>query len=278
MALTPEIRAPQAGIIAAVRQAAKEVMAPQAETVVVYNVPADRINVTFGGVNAVFRQPSQRLKATQGRVIAVCRGRIDNVKLRAWTFTLDGHDFYILKLGTSGKTLVFDLSTGQWSSWTSGGSSNWRVSVGMNWRSAGTIPSNYGSNVVVGDDSSGVLWVLDPESGVDDSLLTDNKIPFPRVATGQVITRARSFLPVYSVYLTASLGEPALPENSVSLEYSDDQGKTYTLADKPITIIEGDYAQEITWRSLGQIRAPGRLFRITDNGSFARIDGLNINE
>lgn len=278
MALTPEVRSSQAGSLLVHRSEAGALAVPQAQALAVYAYPAENINVTFGGQNVVYNQVSQNMKATTGTVLAVVRGVIDNPKLRAWTYSLDGHDFYVLKLGTAGKTLIFDLTTGQWSSWTTKGRNNWRASVGMNWRSSGPIAHMYGSNVVVGDDSFGVLWVLDPLSGVDQDPLTEKEQDFERVATGQMVIRARNAEPIYSVYLNASRGEPALKANEVTLEYSDDQGRTYVPAIPTQSVIEGDYNQEIVWRSLGQVRAPGRLFRIRDNGSFARIEDLTVNE
>lgn len=277
MALTPEIRAPQAEAFAVIRQSAQTVKIPQAISIVAYNIPAPEINVTYGSAYAVYHR-GKRISVQQATTLAVVRGRIGNPKLRAWSYTLDGHDFYVLKLGTTGKTLVLDLTTQQWSAWSNSTSPNWRASIGMNWRSSGTVPSNYGSNVVVGDDSYGVLWVLDPEQGTDDALLSEDQVTFPRIATGQMITRDRNFIPIYSVELIASLGAPALTPTSVTLEYSDDQGNTYTVADSSIEIEEGNYDQELEWRSLGLVRSPGRLFKITDYGAFARIDGLYVNE
>ena len=90
--------------------------------------------------------------------------------------------------------------------------------------------------------------------------------------------RGRNAIPVYSVDLTASLGDPSLENNTVTLEYSDDQGHTYLTADEPHVAEAGNYAQEFSWHSLGQVRAPGRLFRLTDDGAFARIDSLDVNE
>lgn len=278
MALTPEVRSSQAGSLLVYRSEAEALAMPQAQTLAVFAYPAENINVTFGGQNVVYNRVSQNMRATSGTVLAVVRGVVDNPKLRAWTYSLDGHDFYVLKLGTEGKTLIFDLTTGQWSSWTTKGRKNWRASVGMNWRSSGPIAHMYGSNVVVGDDSFGVLWVLDPLSGVDQDPLTEKEQDFERVATGQMVIRARNAEPIYSVYLNASRGEPALKANEVTLEYSDDQGRTYVPAIPSQSVIEGDYNQEIVWRSLGQVRAPGRLFRIRDNGSFARIEDLTVNE
>jgi len=277
MAQTPEIQAPQAGTIVAVNQVAQALRVPQGISLGIYNVPADNIAATYAGENVTYRRTAQTIRVTQLAPLAVYRGKIDNPKLKSWFYTLDGHDFYILKLGTGGKTLVLDLMTGQWSWWTTGNDLRWRASVGMNWRSSGNIPEQFGSNVVVGDDSYGVLWILDPEKGQDDMLLTDAETTFPRVATGQMVSRGRISLPIYSVYLTASLGDPALTLNNVTLEYSDDQGHSYVTADQPQTTQEGSYDQEFVWRSLGQVRAPGRLFRITDNGAFRRIDSLDVN-
>lgn len=197
--------------------------------------------------------------------------------LKGWGVTLDGHDFYVLKLGMDGKTLVYDLASKQWAWWTTGDSSSWRPAYGLNWDSAGSIAQNFGSNIVVGDDTTGTLWSLDPDYGLDDDAVTGAPGTFPRVATAQLPVRGRDVVPMFSVFLTASAGQPALTANEFELLYSDDVGDTYISAGVD-TVVEDDYEQEFTWRSLGQARAPGRLMRITDNGSFARIDSLNVNE
>jgi hypothetical protein len=36
-------------------------------------------------------------------------------------------------------------------------------------------------------------------------------------------------------------------------------------------VVAGVYNQVIEWRSLGQIRAPGRIFRFTDDGATVSI-------
>lgn len=278
MVMTPNINAPQGGFLAAVRAISGSMHLPQAQLMVPYNIPADNIKVTYGGFNIAYRRVAQQMPVTQATIMAVVRGKIDNPKLIAWSYTLDGHDYYVLKLGTYGKTLVFDLSTGTWSWWSSIDSDRWRLSVGMNWKSSYDIPYNYGSNVIVGDDSYGVLWVLDPEKGMDDDILMDEEVPYPRVATGQITTTDRNFLPIYEVELSASSGNPSYSLNTVTLEYSDDLGQTYVVADDVKTSVAGNYDQEFTWYSLGLVRSPGRLFRLSDNGAFARIDNLTVNE
>lgn len=278
MANTPEIDAPQAVFMVPIRAATTEIISPQAQFMVPYNLPADSIKSTYGGITVPYRRIAQTIDVTQANAMVVTRGKIDNPKLIAWGYTLDGHDMYVLRLGTEGKTLVYDISTGQWAWWSSGETLRWRASCGMNWPSSGQLAQQYGSNVIVGDDSAGILWILNPLKGLDDVLVpTTDEATFPRVATGQMITRDRNFLQVFTVNLTASLGDPSLADNTVTLQYSDDQGHTYVTADEPQVAYSTNYDQDFMWLSLGLVRAPGRIFRITDNGAFARIDGLDIN-
>lgn len=282
MAVTPSVDAPQGGLIVTYKATAADLNLPQGGALAVYNIPAKDINTTFSSLTAVVDWTAQGMPVTQALITAVVKGRTSNPKLISWWYTLDGHDYYVLKLGTNGKTLVFDLTTSQWSWWANGSEGFWNAAVGMNWRSSGSIPQNYGSNVIVGDDSQGILWCLDPLYGLDDSPYADIPAnPFERIATGQIPTEDRIKPPIYQVYLSASLGKPALTANTVTLEYSDDQGNTYRVAGTK-TANEGDYEQEFAWRSLGlagsrkSMGSPGRLFRITDNGAFARIDSLNV--
>lgn len=276
MAQTPSIDAPQGGSLAVVEQVAKDMNSTSLQPMAVYNVPSQNMKVTYGNSFVVYRAQALDVEVTSSRLMAVVRGKIDNPKLKAWTYTLDGHDFYVLRLGTYGRTLVYDLSTGEWSWWSSNNDIRWRPSIGINWRSSDTLPNAYGSNVVVGDDSYGVLWVLDPNYGLDQGLLDAEKtVKFPRVATGQMINRLRNFRPCYQVYLTASTGEPAYTGAEVTLSYSDDIGHTFKLAGSK-TVVEEDYSQELAWRSLGRIAPAGRIFRIYDEGAFARIDSLDV--
>ena len=271
-----DINAPQGVVLAAVEATSHEVETTQFVGMAVYNIPSESIASTQGDVYVTIRQLSP-VSATFGAVLAVVKGRVYDPMLKAWTFTLDGHPCYVLRLADD-KTLIYDTITEQWSWWSSGDNYRWRAAIGMNWKTPGPIANNYGSNVVVGDDTLGILWVLNPMQGYDDDAVnTEVQNTFPRVATGQMIARGRNFIPVYEVYLTASLGDPALSNSTVTLSYSDTQGDTFVSAGT-IEVEEGNYFQEFAWRSLGRIQAPGRLFQIADDGAFARIDGLDVKD
>lgn len=274
MVSTPSIQNSQAGAVVTANLSG-DIHLSLGVALVVANFPTDFIQASQAGAVVITNHGSGHMQVSQAAVMVVARGRVYNPKLKAWTYTLDGHDFYVLRLSES-RTFVYDLSTGQWSQFTSGDLNFWRPNIGMNWYSPGSIPETYGSNVICGDDTFGHLWILNPDQGYDDEPADPPGDPqrFTRVATGQVVTRQRKFLPVYEVYLTGSFGQPVLTADEITLSYSDDLGNTYVSAGD-ISVTSSDYNQEFAWRSLGLVNPSGRLFKITDDGAFARIDSLD---
>jgi hypothetical protein len=226
----------------------------------------------------------EAVRTSNAAVLVAARGRIQNPRVRAWTFTLDGHDFYVLRLGNS-KTLVYDVYSEQWMDWDAFNEVYWPVNIGINWSGGvGLVDPDgdpWGSNVVVGDDTLGLLWFLNPEQQWDESydgpLDPEQSRFFERVTMGQVAIRGRENLPCYAVWLTTDMGSPAYIGAGVKLEISDDAGHTFD--DMGTVTVELDaQAPQLSWESLGQIEAPGRLFRITDDGAVFRIDGMEMND
>jgi hypothetical protein len=275
MVATVATQVSQAGSLGIGSNVAVGTKVSQARTLAIYNFPTAEIRVSQARASGIV-QTNPSLKVSQARALAIVRGRVYNPKLRAWTFNLDGHQFWVLRLGED-KTLLYDLGTKQWAWWSSDSEDHWTVNLGLNWRTGGPSAKNYGSNIVVGDDSHGLLWILNPEQNYDEVAITGAPTSFIRVAEAFQITRGRGpGLPCYEVYLTASGGFPASVSTGVALYYSDDSGNTYVNAGA-ITVNTADYTQEFAWRSLGQVGAPGRIYQIRDDGAFARIDGLEIN-
>jgi hypothetical protein len=158
------------------------------------------------------------------------------------------------------------------------------VNVGFNWvdgqGALGDDGIPFGSNVLVGDDTYPLLYFLDPNQPYDENpevLDPQNEIFFERVLQGQVIQTGRQVQPCYAVWLTTEMGAPAYVGAGVKLEISDDAGKTYDdMGTIEVTVDEN--TPELSWYSLGQIAAPGRLFRLTDDGAVARIDSFEMND
>jgi hypothetical protein len=202
---------------------------------------------------------------------------IGNYKVRAFTFTLDGHDFYALRLGET-ETLVYDTLSQKWAEWNSADLAYWRANSGISWIGAQNLANTYGSDIVVGDNNLGLLWFLDPLQQQDNNTEADgDPVSFNRRVTGQIALTGHQTINCYAAYLSASVGTPAYIGASVTLSTSDDFGHNY-VNQGAVAINALEYNQEIVWRSIGQIASPGRLFLIEDDGAIARIDSLEMND
>ncbi len=140
--------------------------------------------------------------------------------------------------------------------------------------SADTIGRGFGSDVVAGDDASGVLWILSPGHGRDDRTTTGDDA-FNRVVTGGISMSGRDTLACNAVTLSLSLGAPSQSGATATLLTSDDLGQVW-LDHGSVAVDAADYTAVVEWRGLGLIRDPGRIFRIEDNGAAVRISAANL--
>lgn len=193
-------------------------------------------------------------KVSQVVVLTLARTNPGKRQLRAFPFNQDGHTFYVLQLGAIG-TVVYDQTTGKWSEWQSWLYNNWKANYGINWQ----------SGCIAGSIDSNMLYDVDPEYMFDERAL-----PIVSVITGGYPMRLRDSVACDEVMVTASVGyAPGAANSSFTLRTSDDRGLSWknwgTLdmgAASPMT--------EVSWRSLGQISQPGRIFELTDNGGAAQ--------
>lgn len=276
MVATPEVRATQGRVLAGVGYD-MDLRVTQAITLTAINYPTEMIRSTQARIIAGVKY-SNDIQTSQVRVLTACRGRIENPRLRAWTYTLDGHDMYVLRLGDI-ETLVYDTYSEQWSTYASGERDFWRANTGINWLGAEEYAEDYGSNVLVGDDTFGILWILDPEQGYDDHPrveITDPQ-PFTRTVMGQIPLSGRDKVQCFQLFLDCDVGAPSNSGTSVTLYTSDDAGHTFDNQGN-VSIILDDFSQEVFWSSLGQIKAPGRLFKIEDDGAITTIYGLDMRD
>ncbi len=199
----------------------------------------------------------------------------DMTIIRAWGCSLDGHDFYLLRLGTD-YTMVYDDATEQWSHWHSPDSDVFRAHLGLNWYgfNTTTIGRGFSWNIIGADDTTNNLWILDPTVG-DDEDTVSGSTPFERQVLGAVPIRGREVISCNQAYVTMNLGSPQVTGGAITLSTSDDSGQTW-LDHGTITVTSTDYSQEIVWHGLGLITAPGRLFKLTDEGAAVRISSLDI--
>jgi hypothetical protein len=259
------------GFVQAATADGGDVRVSQAYVLAATQFPSEEVQSTQDFVQAAVLYGNE-VQVTQAYVLAAVRGRVYDPRIRAWTFTLDGHDYYVLRLGVT-TTLVYDTHSEQWYVWGNSDSDLWNAYHGTNWIGAG-----YSANVIVGDDIIGSIYHLDPDADTDDDRSSGSDVPrqFLRQVTGQVIKRGYDVAPCFEVQLLGSIGNMSNTDLvTVTLETSDDSGHTYD-SHGAVTIDNTDYTARASWLSLGSIAAPGRLFRISDYGTLKRIDSLEI--
>lgn len=258
-----DIRLTQNRVRVLVEQGAPDVEVTQARVRMLVAYPAEEASLTQARVRNLLGGSANEAQLTQTHVRLLIKYGRDIRTLRAWTFTQDDHDFYVLQIGTFG-TLVYDKLTQQWAQWKSPSFTYWRGNDGVQWE---------GWNIAC-DSESGKLWIIDAEGRLDYGTT-----PIISVVTGGISSRMRMNIPCYMAELSVSEGRPpdTIPEGDVglTLRTSDDGGQTYLTHGE---VVGKGQSEDMTvrWYGIGLIPAPGKVFEITDTGYARRIDGLNV--
>lgn len=214
-------------------------------------VASDRQIVVADGTPQVLSSPSDT-EALRGATTV----------MRSWFYSLDGHSFYILT--TSVGTFAVDLSTGSIARYTSLNRNSWRAHLG----------SQKDTVILAGDSETNTVWTLDADAS------SDNGDVFAR-QVGGFISNVGEPISCDSLSLNVDVGWSPTPgvEPLLQMRFSDDQGNTWSSWKEKSLGDQGYYGKDITFRSLGLIVRPGRLFqfRMTDNARF-RLSYVRINE
>jgi len=199
-------------------------------------------------------------KVSQLAQLVLTRANPDQRRLRAFTFVMDGHWFYVLHLGNL-TTLVFDTLTSKWSEWQTQNYNNWKAGYATNWN----------QDIVAGAIDGNMIYDVRPDVSFDD----DATKPIVSVVTGGYPTRLRVSIACDEIMVTSSVGWIPGGINTLQLRTSDDFSLSWQdwgaqdfSAATPRT--------EVSWRSLGNISAPGRIFELTDVGAAARINSIEM--
>ena len=216
MALTPQVQSSQFTALATSNFSAGDVRTSQFRGLTAINFPTEQIDVSdLEGL--VTAKSVVDVRVSQVRALSAALGRRGQPRVRAWTYTIDGHDFYVLRLGDF-STVVYDTYSGTWATYTSSDLEFWRVSMGQNWMGGMSLANSYGTNVAVLDDTYPTIYILDPDYPYDDDPeLDDTTIRFTRQATAQMPARGRAAIPCWDVFVQGDVGHPALTGDSANL-------------------------------------------------------------
>ena len=190
--------------------------------------------------------------------------------ITALAYTLEGHPTYIINLPVSNESYAFDLSTNEWS------------------RFGTTLPQAFTPGQYIGGVSSGVnstpiyigsyvdgkIYTLDVNNNTDDG------VPI-QVTVGAVAWTSGKRGRCNNLTLRCVRGQGSIdnPAPLVAMRYSDDGGQTYSSWILGQYGPMGQYGYKTTWRSLGFIVEPGRLFDFRISDPVLRvIEGVTMNE
>jgi len=164
-------------------------------------------------------------------------------------FALDGHSFYIWT-GDSG-SFGTDVSTGyMWSEWKAYGRNNFGISC---------CASAPGFKVILGDNVNGNLYTLDPKRG------NDNGDEIVRIVGGGLPTFVRQSIDVLRLQCNTGSASPPDYRPVIRARFSRDGGRTWGDERQASLGSEGEYGRRVSWRALGQFKAPGFLFELIDS-------------
>lgn len=191
-------------------------------------------------------------------LVAYGTGEPFTARQTAWTFTLDGHKFYVLPLGPEGDW-AYDVTTNEWCQLQTDGFNGINFTHGVMW----------GLRIMGGDLLYPYLYELDPNQSLDEDFRT-----ITHTVTGGIPLRGRYNVGVANFTITASVNDIQSVGEDIDLSFSDDNGNTWS-PDFSITLT-GVGSQKLIWNSLGSFTNPGRIFRVVDHAGPVRIDGADV--
>lgn len=166
----------------------------------------------------------------------------------SYSYTDEGHTFYVLTFPTKNKTWCYDFSTGLWHERSSS-------IFGRQ------IPSCYEycyNKHFVGDFNSGNVYMLDMNA------LTDNDDPIIRTAISPVIQASRNRMIIDSLEINIQAGVGTVSgqgeDPQAMLQWSNDNGKNWSNEHWRKMGKLGKYLTRIKWNRLGMFRQ--RIFKL----------------
>ncbi|MCZ3306451.1 packaged DNA stabilization protein gp10 [Acinetobacter baumannii] len=165
-----------------------------------------------------------------------------------YSYQQEGHSFYMLSFPTANKTWCFDGSTGMWHE---------RSYYNLNSqheRHRSQVHCFYKGKHYVGDHTNGIIYELSLDAE------TDNGHMIMRERTTPVINPKGQRLIFDALEIFIQTGQHVNREPIVMLDWSDDQGQTWSFDQHETLGKVGEWKKRVIFRRLGQ--AFNRVFRL----------------
>lgn len=160
-------------------------------------------------------------------------------------YTQEGHTFYMLTFPTDALTLVYDVVTSQWHE---------RKSYANDSRYRAAWIAQDGTTVLAGDFTNGRVY------RVRSDIYTDNLNPIHWSFTTQAVHGEMVMLQHNMLEIKFDSGVGDTSDPNVWMQYSDDDGHTWSRENWRAIGKEGEFTKRARWYALGLSRS--RLYRI----------------
>lgn len=187
----------------------------------------------------------------------------------ALVLVFEGHELYILNVPGQG-SFCYDASIKEWGEWRTWGRNP------ATFRGRVATSAQAGSVTYIGDDTTNDVWTM------SKGVFKDGAQPLVREATAWVAVpgdrpRCDRLAMTCARGVGTVSGAGAAPV--VEMAYSDDNGRTFGKWRTGNLGAIGKYNQRVYWNRLGQMRAPGRLFKFRcSDPVLASFAQLQLNE
>ncbi|MDQ9030588.1 packaged DNA stabilization protein [Acinetobacter nosocomialis] len=166
----------------------------------------------------------------------------------AYSYQQEGHSFYMLSFPTANKTWCFDGSTGMWHE------RSYYNLDSQHERHRSQVHCFYKGKHYVGDHTHGIIYELSLDAE------TDNGRMIMRERTTPVINPKGQRLIFDALEIFIQAGQHVNREPKVMLDWSDDQGQTWSFDQQETLGKVGEWKKRVIFRRLGQ--ALNRVFRL----------------
>jgi len=178
---------------------------------------------------------------------------VDVTDARAWTYQVEGHEFYVITFPNADITWVYDLATQQWHKWL-----YWDTPTATYHRHRANCGIAFANKNLVGDWENGKIYSLDFDQ------YTDAGSPIRRLRRAPHITTdlQRQYFEEFQIQFQPGVGLTTGQGDNpqAMLRWSNDGGSTWSNEHWTSIGRQGAYQNRAIWRRLGWSR--DRIFEV----------------
>lgn len=212
--------------------------------------------------------PSKEVVLAQGVPSKISNESVEELlkqssSFTGWSFRTNKHDFYVLT--TDKVTVVYDLTLGLWYRWSSYLQDTWKALSGI----------QINDQVYAVSDKSGEIYTLtyQPKDLTLDFLVCEVGGFIPNPTNSAIACNS------VTLFLNYGYSDSYSKNPLIEFRWSDDGGSTWGTYVQGELGSRGNYDTDVRYRSVGQIKKPGRYveFRFSEIQNF-RLDGAITND